>query len=394
MIFKNWRLPIIAALLLMLSPALGWAQVSVSVSVAPPELPVYDQPPLPGDGYIWTPGYWAWDDQVQDYYWVPGAWVEAPQPDYLWTPGYWGAEGDAFIWHAGYWGPTVGFYGGVDYGYGYGGHGYEGGYWRGGHLFYNRAVLNLGSAHVTNVYNKTVVNNVHVARVSFNGGRGGVRAEPTAAEAAAARGRHIEETSAQREQVQTARGHPELRAKSNHGHLPVAATARAGNFSNPIPARNAATPARNAPGAERAAPRPRLSTPRPAPEHTATPAREARPSEPGREAPAHEATPRRETAPAHEAAPPHEATPRREAAPAHEAAPPHEATPRREAAPAHEAAPPHEAAPRPALEPRREPAHTQAPKPVPKPQARPAPKPAEQHPADHPAEHPDDREHH
>ena len=94
-----------------------------SVNVPPPELPVYDQPPIPGDGYVWTPGYWAWGDDIQDYYWVPGTWVPAPEPEYLWTPGYWAATGVAFFWHPGYWGPHVGFYGGVNYGYGYGGRG-------------------------------------------------------------------------------------------------------------------------------------------------------------------------------------------------------------------------------------------------------------------------------
>jgi len=42
------------------------AQVVISVGFAPPELPVYEQPICPGDGYIWTPGYWAWDGE--DYY--------------------------------------------------------------------------------------------------------------------------------------------------------------------------------------------------------------------------------------------------------------------------------------------------------------------------------------
>ena len=42
----------------------------------PPPLPDYQQPPAPGDGYIWTPGYWAWCPN--GYYWVPGAWVEPP----------------------------------------------------------------------------------------------------------------------------------------------------------------------------------------------------------------------------------------------------------------------------------------------------------------------------
>src|SRR5689334_17348519 len=94
------------------------AQVSIGISVnfAPPELPVYEQPLCPGEGYIWTPGYWAWDPDYGDYYWVPGTWVLAPQPGYLWTPPYWGWNGVLFVFHEGYWGPRVGFYGGINYG--------------------------------------------------------------------------------------------------------------------------------------------------------------------------------------------------------------------------------------------------------------------------------------
>ena len=29
------------------------------IEQAPPAIPDYSQPPAPGDGYIWTPGYWA-----------------------------------------------------------------------------------------------------------------------------------------------------------------------------------------------------------------------------------------------------------------------------------------------------------------------------------------------
>src|SRR5271156_1445809 len=73
----------------------AYAQVSISVSVdlAPPALPTYDQPVIPGDGYLWAPGYWAWDPDQVDYYWVPATWVQAPEPGLLWTPGYW-AWGD------------------------------------------------------------------------------------------------------------------------------------------------------------------------------------------------------------------------------------------------------------------------------------------------------------
>jgi hypothetical protein len=76
--------------MLVVIPASSFAGVFVSVTVAPPVLPVYAQPPCPGDGYIWTPGYWAWGPD--GYYWVPGTWVMAPEPGLLWTPGYWGGQ--------------------------------------------------------------------------------------------------------------------------------------------------------------------------------------------------------------------------------------------------------------------------------------------------------------
>src|ERR1700749_2365648 len=80
-----------------------YAQVSVGVGItariAPPEIPVYEQPECPGDGYLWTPGYWAYGDD--GYYWVPGAWVPAPEPGFLWTPPYWGFEGGHYRFYDG-----------------------------------------------------------------------------------------------------------------------------------------------------------------------------------------------------------------------------------------------------------------------------------------------------
>jgi hypothetical protein len=240
-----WRRSVLTVLFLAALPVMSMAQVGVeiSVNVAPPELPVYDQPPIPGDGYLWTPGYWAWSDDDQDYYWVPGTWVLAPQPGFLWTPGYWGYNGGAFMWNIGYWGPQVGFYGGVNYGHGYGGRGYEGGYWQGDHLYYNRSVTNISNTNITNVYNKTVINNVTVNRVSYNGGTGGVRAQPTAAETAAAHERHLPPLPAQQQHMQAARSNPALRASANHGNPPVAATARPGAFSGAgvVPAKHPGT---------------------------------------------------------------------------------------------------------------------------------------------------------
>ena len=93
----------------------------------PPPLPDYEQPSAPGDGYLWTPGYWAWGSG--GYYWVPGVWVQAPYEGALWTPGYWGYHNHRYGFYRGYWGPHIGFYGGVNYGFGYIGIGYQGGYW-------------------------------------------------------------------------------------------------------------------------------------------------------------------------------------------------------------------------------------------------------------------------
>ncbi len=221
----------IAGLALAALPMASFAFVSVGVSItiAPPAIPVYVQPPCPAVGYIWTPGYWAYGDD--DYYWVPGTWVLAPSPGLLWTPGYWGWDDGFYAWHAGYWGPHVGFYGGVNYGFGYGGVGFEGGYWRGGAFYYNRSVSNLGDVHITNVYNKTVINNVNVTRVSYNGGEGGLRARPNSSELAAENDRHVAFTSMQRNQEHAAFTNHDLRASVNQGRPRIAATERPGVFT-------------------------------------------------------------------------------------------------------------------------------------------------------------------
>ena len=200
--------------------------IGVSIRIAPPLLPVYVQPPIPGPDYIWVPGYWAWD--VDDYYWVPGTWVLAPYPDLLWTPGYWGWSDGIYVWHAGYWGPHVGFYGGINYGFGYTGVGFQGGYWRGGVFVYNRAVTNIGSVRITNVYNKTVINNTTITKVSFNGGAGGTTARPTAVEQAAAHDKHVPATDLQAKHQQAASTNRASFASVNKGHPGVAATATAG----------------------------------------------------------------------------------------------------------------------------------------------------------------------
>jgi len=187
---------------LVAAPALH-AQIGISVNVgfarmAPPPLPVVEQPVAPGDGYIWTPGYWAWDDDAQDYYWVEGQWVMAPETGMLWTPGYWGYDNGYYRWNAGYWGPEVGFYGGVNYGCGYFGTGYEGGYWNGNRFFYNTAVNRVDMRFVHNTFVRNVDFRDRGARVAFNGGPGGLRVQPNRDEQRAMQERRFAPTMTQR----------------------------------------------------------------------------------------------------------------------------------------------------------------------------------------------------
>jgi hypothetical protein len=213
---------VVLALAVSFVPAASQAGVIVSITVAPPIMPVYVQPICPQIGYLWTPGYWAYGDE--GYFWVPGAWMAPPSVGLLWTPGYWGWNSGVYAWNAGYWGPHVGFYGGVNYGFGYGGVGFLGGRWEGGHFAYNAEVAHVGVGF-SSYHENVVVNNVHT---SFNGGAGGLSARPTPGERAAMGEHHVGPTAAQASHHEMA-GHDRGNLASvNHGRPANAAMSRAG----------------------------------------------------------------------------------------------------------------------------------------------------------------------
>jgi hypothetical protein len=217
--------------------------VFVSVAIAPPPIPFYVQPIAPAPGYIWTPGYWAYGPD--GYYWVPGEWVLAPYVGALWTPGYWGWSDGLYVWNSGYWGMRVGFYGGINYGFGYTGHGYYGGYWRGNAFYYNRAANNVNPAVVHNTYNTTITN-VTASRASYNGGTGGTLARPDAAQRAYMSQPHTTATAVQLQHQQVAANQRAQLASVNQGRPAIAATPTARAYGHPgvIPATT--VPARNA----------------------------------------------------------------------------------------------------------------------------------------------------
>jgi len=229
---------IVLSVVVLGMPAASSAGVVFSVSFGPPPLPVYEQPFCPGEGFIWTPGYWAYDYDFGDYYWVPGTWVRAPRVGYFWTPGYWAYSGARFVFYEGYWGPQVGFYGGINYGFGYFGNGYDGGRWEGGQFFYNRSVNNVNITNIHNVYSTTVINR-SVNRVSYNGGNGGIIARPTRAQENFARQSHLAPVADQNQHRQLARADREQRASVNHGRPAIAASPRPADFKDRVPAREA-----------------------------------------------------------------------------------------------------------------------------------------------------------
>lgn len=293
------------ALVALAAPFALHGQISITLTVGPPPLPYYEQPRCPEVGYAWAPGYWAWGED--GYYWVPGTWVLVPEPGLLWTPGYWGWNEGSFMFHRGYWGLEVGFYGGINYGYGYGGSGFDGGYWRGRDYYYNRAVANVNITQVTHVYTRTVVVR-NVTAVAYNGGNGGIAAAPSPRERTAERENRVPPTRDQERHHERASQDRVLLASVNRGRPAVAATARPADFTpgnivaarapgGRVPeatlkatARTMPPPIRNAPAVEPERRREAPSTaPRNAPRQEVSPGRpspERRPDASPRPAPA------------------------------------------------------------------------------------------------------------
>jgi hypothetical protein len=219
---------LLLALLFAVIPASSYAGIFISVGFAPPALPVYEQPICPEPNLMWTPGYWAYGED--GYYWVPGTWVPSPYAGALWTPGYWGWSGGLFVFHEGYWGRHIGYYGGVNYGFGYGGIGFAGGEWRGGMFAYNTAVVHVNETIIhttfvdrTIVERNTIVNDRHVA---YSGGPGGINHPPTAEERIAEHEQHVQPTSFQRQHIESAKADKTLYVKNNGGRPATLAVAK------------------------------------------------------------------------------------------------------------------------------------------------------------------------
>lgn len=79
-------------------------QASPVIAKQPPE-PIEELPPEQkpeGEHVIWVPGYWFWDDDSEDFFWISGVWRAVP-PGRQWMPGYWNRVDDGWQWVAGFW---------------------------------------------------------------------------------------------------------------------------------------------------------------------------------------------------------------------------------------------------------------------------------------------------
>src|ERR1700732_5050314 len=271
----------------------------------PPPLPEYSQPDCPGDGYLWTPGYWSYSDQ--GYYWVPGAWARPPEVGYLWTPGYWGYSGGRYRYNYGHWGRHIGYYGGINYGNGYVGVGYQGGDWSGDRFNYNRSVNNVTITNV-HVYNSTVtntvINNVTITNTTSHAsyaGPGGVTRRPVPAELAATREQRIPPMTTQIQQKQEAAQNRQQFANVNHGRPAVVVATKPIPEGKPIAA---AIPAHAAPAARPAPASPQANRSQ-APAERATSTAPAKPAEKPAEPPRTATQPAAKPATAAQPAPAH-----------------------------------------------------------------------------------------
>jgi len=70
-----------------------------------PPAPLQEAPPTskPADARaLWIPGYWAWDDDRNNFIWVSGIW-RVPPPNTRWVPGYWNPTPAGYQWVPGFW---------------------------------------------------------------------------------------------------------------------------------------------------------------------------------------------------------------------------------------------------------------------------------------------------
>ena len=86
----------------MTTPAFAEVGVSIGIGIPlPPPAVIYEPVPLPpAYGYVWAPGYWAWNHDR--YIWIRGRHVYG-RPGFSWRPERWEHRGERYHFVSGGW---------------------------------------------------------------------------------------------------------------------------------------------------------------------------------------------------------------------------------------------------------------------------------------------------
>lgn len=82
-------------------PLAAQARVDIDINVAPPA-PRYEVVPPPRVGFVWAPGYWAWDDRHRRHQWRKGHYVRE-RPGQRWRADQWVERDGRYRYEPGRW---------------------------------------------------------------------------------------------------------------------------------------------------------------------------------------------------------------------------------------------------------------------------------------------------
>ena len=100
MIIRNWILGSMLTAAAIAIPAAAQARVvEYEVDIAPPA-PRVEVVPAPREGYIYEPGYWAYDGR--QYVWRDGEFV-ARREGHHWVPHAMERHGEHWVFRSGHW---------------------------------------------------------------------------------------------------------------------------------------------------------------------------------------------------------------------------------------------------------------------------------------------------
>jgi hypothetical protein len=95
---SKWLLAFVVASALSAS---AFGQIQIYIGAPPPPIRYEAPPPMPGEGFVWTAGFW--EPHGPHYRWVPGRYVRAPYPGAHWTPARYEHGDKGWRMHQGYW---------------------------------------------------------------------------------------------------------------------------------------------------------------------------------------------------------------------------------------------------------------------------------------------------